>query len=932
MNFNDKYIKYKLKYINLKKNIEQVGGVGIVVSNKQPIITIVINDGQYNCKKLVKFIKANDPQIPIINCTPEQNSTKKFQIRFETKEIANDWLEYIKQIVTDTDLDYYNTEGKLRVQPQPNIIPSDIARQNTNLINTTEEQADIARPNTDLVNTTEEQVDIEVPPSIPRSNGGFTDAELDDILNSNGRDNNFLTGEPNSKNYTDNIPKWKHLPLYNTDKVKEFIDLLDKNQVILLTSGTGSGKTVLVPKLVLAYNMKNGITGKIGITNPKILTTVSNAQYAAETLDVQVGDLVSYSHKGSKARIDKIKTKLIYQTDGILLASSIRDGIDYDTIIIDEAHERNVSIDFLLLLLKNHVLTNPSFKLIIMSATINAEVFKTYFNVADIKFGSIHISSTPNFAIAQHYLEKPIPIQQRKNKLAIVMQKLFTILTTTKTGDILIFVATVKETLRGCEELKKICSSITELNKYKITQDICNNSFCIELFANIDNEQKELAVNKDKYRTKDKKYLRKVIFATNVAESSLTIDGLTYVIDVGDELKTYYNYFSNQDVLAISRTSKAQVKQRIGRTGRTGPGIAYHMYTEEEYNKVKGARDDENDIFNEYPKTKIESEDIINTILELINVEKSISGMIDKIQKLITVPNIYKIVNCIYRLYLLDCIKIDSLPDDWSEYNTYEKLQTITGKITNMGKSILKFRSVPLECAYAMILGKYYNCLNEIIIIMAMLQEKLNDLFIDTAESNLKRFTSGYFNNSSEHITLLNIFRDLHKNGTYGKCLNQSTFKKVDKTIKTYTEYCKRVDVNNGSLKFILFNGNGKDPNDRIKFVLAQAYMLNILEINKDGAFSKYFIYYVEKQMIKNLFTSKPSNIKYVVCHSYLNIFGSSHFRTSTDLSEDMFEHIINSSKEDEPELNLESEAKEEVVVELESEAKEEFDDNIDDI
>lgn len=890
MNFYEKYIKYKLKYINYKKYL-QIGGeikVSISESNKKHIV-VILDNSKYTSNKLTDFFRNTFLDFPNIECKNIRGNKNHFLLGFGDTKTAKSWFKKLTPILTNENLDsYIMTVDSKRLQeiekPRKEMYPVKQTNESE------EKQSDDQQNNNENERTSTNDSDEVSSIDLSQLNtGGFTDLELQDILNSNNKDNNFLTGEPNSKTYNDNVPKWKELPLYKTNKVREFISLLAEKQVILLTSGTGSGKTVLVPKLVLAYNMKNNLTGKIGITNPKILTTVSNAKYAAETLDVQIGDLVSYNHKGSNARIDKEKTKLIYQTDGILLASSIRGGVDYDTIIIDEAHERNVSIDFLLLLLKNHVLKNPQFKLIIMSATINAEVFTSYFNVEGIKFGKIHVSSAPNFAIERHYLKKSTSHGQFKNRIQIAMQQLLKILKDTDTGDIVIFVATVKETYQGCDELKKICEDEELIKNYKITKDICNNLFCIELSAHVSDEQKELAVNIDKYK-RNTSYIRKVIFTTNVAESSLTIDGLKYVIDIGDEFKTSYDHKNNKEILDIDTTSKAQVSQRIGRTGRTGPGVAYHMYTEQEYNA-----------FIDYPKTKIESEDIISTILELIEAEKSIEGMIVKIQELITVPDISKIINCLYRLFLLDCITIDSIPEDWLELDTFEKLKSITGNITNMGKSVLKFRSVPIECAYAMILAKYNGCLREIIIIMSMLQEKINDLFIDNYESNLKRFVSDSIDNSSEHITFLNIYRTFHRRENYGKCLNKSIFNHVDETIKDYTRFCKQVDVSDEIFKVQSFNTSSNT--DKIKLVLALAYKLNILQINNNIVDSLLFLDKVKKQKIENLFaTNITEKTKYVVCHSYLSIMGKTSFTTGTKISEDIVKIIVNIEPEAKPE------------------------------
>ena len=181
----------------------------------------------------------------------------------------------------------------------------------------------------------------------------------------------------------------------NTKSVKQFFNLLNDCQVILLVSGTGSGKTVLVPKFVLKYVILNNLSGKIAVTNPKILTTIYNAEYGAKALDVNLGEEVGYKYKGAPDNASNNNTKLLYCTDGIILATLLgRDPLlkDYQSTTIDEAHERQVNIDLLLRLIKELLPKRPDFKLIIMSATINSSVFRNYFimnlilNLVKLKF------------------------------------------------------------------------------------------------------------------------------------------------------------------------------------------------------------------------------------------------------------------------------------------------------------------------------------------------------------------------------------------------------------------------------------------------------------------------------------------------------------------------------------------------------------------
>jgi HrpA-like RNA helicase len=146
----------------------------------------------------------------------------------------------------------------------------------------------------------------------------------------------------------------------------------------------------------------------IAVTNPKIITTISNAEYGALTLDINLGDEVGYKFKGSSPKFYTEKTKLLYCTDGTITATILNKDpllMDYNCIIIDEAHERQVNIDLLLYFLKDIIIKRPDFKVIIMSATINPEVFRNYFNNAKdgIKFGEIMFSGVSNYDIKQNW-------------------------------------------------------------------------------------------------------------------------------------------------------------------------------------------------------------------------------------------------------------------------------------------------------------------------------------------------------------------------------------------------------------------------------------------------------------------------------------------------------------------------------------------------
>ena len=224
------------------------------------------------------------------------------------------------------------------------------------------------------------------------------------ILDVKGVNLNPLTHKPYSEHYKTLASKWSKLPTY--EKRFDIINSIKNNQVTIIITATGTGKTVLVPKLALHYLKYNG---KIGVTLPKQILTQQQAEYAAETLDVTVGIQVGYQYKGSdKEYGDNNNMVLLYMTDGSIVSQLMNNPLitNYDIIIIDEAHERKVQIDFLLYLLRNTLRKRPEFKLIIMSATINEKIFEDYYK--EFTCGKINIGTSTNYKIESVFLKKSI--------------------------------------------------------------------------------------------------------------------------------------------------------------------------------------------------------------------------------------------------------------------------------------------------------------------------------------------------------------------------------------------------------------------------------------------------------------------------------------------------------------------------------------------
>jgi len=726
---------------------------------------------------------------------------------------------------------------------------------------------------------------------------------IDDILDSKGKNKNFLTNESYSSEYIELAKKWSQLPMY-TDKenIIKFFNLLNDNMVMLLISGTGSGKTVLVPKYVLKYNKILNISGKIAITNPKTLTTAYNAEYAAKTLDVKLGSMVGYKYKGSPSDAYSDQSELVYLTDGLLLAKILggdKTLKEFNTVIIDEAHERGIQIDLLLKFLKEILVIRPEFKIIIMSATINPEVFRDYFSDSK-KYGEIEVSGKSNQSIKQIWLDsKNEKKVNRSNYIEYAVKQCNSIIDMTTNGDIIIFVATSNDAIKGCLLLEETCPKDLVLKN----KEICNNVFCVEVYSKMKSDNKEIAVSKDLYKTKYPNKNRKVIFATNIAESSITFDGLVYVIDSGFELVKYYKPLKNANVVNKVYTTQAQIKQRIGRVGRTQPGVAYHLYTQFAFNQLK-----------KFPEPDIITSDLTDHILSIIKYAKNIKNTLTIIQDFITVPNIEQVIAALYKLSFIKAIKLitsnkdvdnklNPLKIDWLKIKSYDDLNNkINGTITVLGHVLLRFRSVSLLGALSIIMAHYISneCREEIIKLVAIneiSEGKIDSLFEykNNDKSKFIKALSLFSINGSDHNTILNVYNNYYLKGET-KYLNIKKFKKIKDRIIELTKYADSINPEkyeyiNKKYNIIenkkLDNGAGKSPTfstsniyDMILYVLMNANKFNLLEKNDNMYKSKYYLDSVKAPINFSLITLEDhkNKGKNAVCDEYNEVFGRNYF------------------------------------------------------
>ncbi len=336
------------------------------------------------------------------------------------------------------------------------------------------------------------------------------------------------------------------------DEVKKAIA---EHQVVVLCGETGSGKTTQLPKICL--ELGRGVAGMIGHTQPRRIAARSVAMRIAQELSTPLGHAVGYKVRFHDQTRRETYVKLM--TDGILLAEAQADRFlsAYDTIIIDEAHERSLNIDFLLGLLKGVLPRRPELKLIITSATIDTQRFSDHFGKAPI----LEISGR-TYPVEVRYAPPADIDDEDSEDLAIedAIVRAADELAHEGSGDILVFLAGEREIRETAEALRKHHPPETEI---------------LPLFSRLSVDE-QMKVFQPHGR-------RRIVLATNVAETSLTVPGIRYVIDPGLARMSRYNPRNKVQRLPIEAISQASANQRKGRCGRVGPGICVRLYSEEAF-------------------------------------------------------------------------------------------------------------------------------------------------------------------------------------------------------------------------------------------------------------------------------------------------------------------------------------------------------------
>ena len=567
----------------------------------------------------------------------------------------------------------------------------------------------------------------------------------------------------------------KSLPIFaHRDGPNGLLQAIADYQVIVIVGETGSGKTTQIPQyLHEAGYTNNGM--KVGCTQPRRVAAMSVAARVAEEMGVKVGNEVGYSIRFEDATSDK--TVLKYMTDGMLLRELLTepDLGGYSALMIDEAHERTLHTDILFGLVKDIARFRPDLKLLISSATMDAQKFAAYFDDAPI----FNIPGRM-FEVGTHYTSQP-----EANYLDAALTTIIQIHTSQPRGDILVF-------LTGQEEIEIIEQNLTDTAR-KLGSRMKELVIC-PIYANLPSELQA------KIFEPTPPNARKVVLATNIAETSLTIDGIVYVIDPGFVKENHYNARTGMESLNVVPCSRASAEQRKGRAGRVGPGKCFRLYTSFSYmNEL------EESTMPEIQRTNL------NSVVLLLK-SLGINDLVDF--DFMDPPPAETLIRALEHLYALGALND-------------------RGDLTKVGRQMAEFPTDPMF-AKAILAADKHQCVEEVLSIIAMLGEA-SSLFYRPkdkkihADSARARFT---VKDGGDHFTLLNIWNqwvdsDFSYVWARENFLQQRALTRARDVRDQLAKLCDRVEVT--------ITSAGANDIPRISKALTAGFFPNAARLGKGG-------------------------------------------------------------------------------------------------
>ncbi len=447
-------------------------------------------------------------------------------------------------------------------------------------------------------------------------------------------------------------------------KRQTIVDAIRNHQVVIITGETGSGKTTQIPKMCLEAGL--GLRGVIGLTQPRRIAAVSIAARIASELGQDCGEAVAYKIRFEEKTSAEPLIRVM--TDGILLAETPGDRnlLAYDAIIVDEAHERSLNIDFILGYLRSLLPRRKDLKVIITSATIDTAKFAQAFDGAPV----VEVSGRM-YPVEVRY--RPLdPAKEEKGETTYVDEAVACVEDLQRQGrfeDVLIFLPTEQDIREACERLAKRCSGLV-----------------LPLFARLSSGQQKLVFQPSS--------LQKIIVATNIAETSLTIPGIKYVIDSGLARMLEYNPRSQTTGLPVKPVSQSSAEQRKGRCGRVQNGICIRLYSAEDFADRPL-----------YTAPEILRSNLAGVVLRMLSLNLGLISSFPFIDR----PHPKSIRDAIEILRDLGAISREENAEDSEQY-----------QLTPIGRTMAQFPLDP-RVSRMILEAKKHDCIHEIAVIAAAL-------------------------------------------------------------------------------------------------------------------------------------------------------------------------------------------------------------------
>lgn len=561
-------------------------------------------------------------------------------------------------------------------------------------------------------------------------------------------------------------PPMKKRPTFNDKsrlpvvKYKEtFFKLINDSNTVLVVGETGSGKTTQIPKWCMEYCHETDRNLSVACTQPRRIAAITVATRVASEMGKTLGQEVGYSVRFENNSSNK--TKLKYLTDGMLLREAMLDDklSAYGVILLDEAHERTLQTEILFGVVKQaQAIRNSAenklspLKVIVMSATLDVELFKQYFKPA------MMIVEGRSFPIQELYTEVT-----QSDLLNSALITVFQVHRTQRGGDILVFCAgqeEIQSLVTLCKRVLKLApESLQNLTPLPLYASLPS-SHQMKVFEQTSTTQQNTNGFKNGQQS-EKNFQRRVIFSTNVAETSVTIPNIRYVIDTGKVKCRSYCPTTGLESLKLATISKAQAKQRSGRSGRVGSGVCYHLFTSEEHDQMVDSMCPE-----------IKRCNLDGVLLQMISIGISNISTFEFLEK----PEDERIRAALRSLLDLKAIKVSPLDDKSRTSASAPTSGKIKGnldsrtmlnigyELTSLGKKLAAFPLNP-SMSRVLVAANELGCLDEALTVVSLLS--IENLFHITpnkqelADSMLQKFHC----NEGDTIMMLKVFKAFKRTG-----------------------------------------------------------------------------------------------------------------------------------------------------------------------